>query len=92
MNRNIEIHIDELVLEGFDAHDQEGIRDGLQTALSRLFMERGLPQSLSRPSRYPGIHAGDFDLPTGTKPASIGDGIAAMVYAGIENNNSPIKK
>jgi len=92
MDSSMEIHIDELVLEGFEAHDQEGISDGLRQALTRLFMEKGLPRTLTQNSRYPGILAGDFNLAPGTKPHSIGEAIATTVFSGFENNQHPNKK
>ncbi|MBD0326005.1 MAG: hypothetical protein ICV68_06225, partial [Pyrinomonadaceae bacterium] len=48
---NIELHIEELILHGFERRDRYAIADAFERELSRLlseqFAEQGLPSSLS---------------------------------------------
>lgn len=46
MNRGpIHLHIDELVLEGFNPGDRHGIADAVQRELHLLLAERGVPEA-----------------------------------------------
>ena len=71
----IEVHIEELVLHGFDPRARWTIGDALETELRGLLVERGLPVTwLQSPQR---IDAGAF------QPASAPDsGIANAICGG----------
>ena len=92
MNRDIEIHIDELVLHGFSPHDPEGIRNAVEKDLIRLFSGQGLPSLLSLPKKLNRIDAGEFDMPTGVKAGAVGNSIAGSVYKGCKNHKNLFKK
>lgn len=62
---NIELHIEELVLHGFDPRDRHAIADAVQSELTRLVGERGLhAQSIEAPR----LDAGTIEL-NGTRGA-----------------------
>jgi hypothetical protein len=44
VSRQIELHVDELVLDGFDAADARGLGAALEAELVRLLTGGGLPQ------------------------------------------------
>lgn len=68
--REIELHIEELVLHGFDPHSRWSVADALENRLRGLLAERGLPAAwLSSPQR----------LTTTTKA---GEGMAEAIYRG----------
>jgi hypothetical protein len=92
MNRDIEIHIDELVLNGFAREDFEGIKKAVESELARLIKDQGLPGSLSSPKRFHRLDAGEFIMPKGTKAGAVGNGIAGSVYNGFKNQKSIFKK
>ena len=75
--REIEVHIDELVLHGFAPNERWTVADALQEQLRGLLVERGLPESwLASPAR---IDAGEISL---TKAATSGGQIADAIYRG----------
>jgi hypothetical protein len=74
--REIEVHIEELVLHGFAASERWKIGDALESELRGLLAAQGLPRAwLSNPERIQtAAHL--------TKPASAGFEIAAAAYRG----------
>lgn len=92
MNRDIEIHIDELVLHGFGSNDVELISKAVEMELTRLLTLNGLPASFSLARSHPQIDAGEFTMSTYAKPGNVGNNIAGLVYKGFKNHKSPIKK
>lgn len=83
--RHIELHIEELVLEGFPPGDRRHIAAAVQAELTRLFMEQGLPPALSAGTAVPSLDAGAFHMAPDTKPAAVGQQIAGNVYNGFNS-------
>ena len=78
--REIEVHIEELVLHGFKPSSQWDICDALQTQLHALLAERGLPAAWEAgPER---IDAGVAHAHILSRPSVIGTEIASAVYQG----------
>ena len=68
--RQIEVHIEELVLHGFDPLARWSVADALENQLRGLLAERGLPPAwLASPERL-------------TTASKAGEGIAEAVYRG----------
>jgi hypothetical protein len=75
--REIEVHIEELVLHNFEASARWTIADALETELQTLLRERGLPAAWQgNPER---IDAGAFRL---TSVSRAGSEIAGAVHRG----------
>ena len=79
----VELHIEELVLEGLPAKDRERIGMAVETALARLLEERGLPPALALGENTADISAGDVDIQPGATPEAIGEQIALVLYEGL---------
>jgi hypothetical protein len=79
----IELHIEELVLEGLPSRDRDRIGMAVETALARLLEERGLPPALALGESAADISAGDIDIQPGATPESIGEQIALVLYEGL---------
>ena len=47
ITKNIELHIEELVLHGFSPGDRYRIGEAVEQELTRLLADRGVPQSLA---------------------------------------------
>lgn len=77
--RSIEVHIEELVLHGFEPHQRHTIGDALQRELARLFSQPQLQPPLSRER----IDAGNIRLTPSARPAAIGAQVASAVFGGI---------
>jgi hypothetical protein len=59
--REIQVHIEELVLHGFSPADAPGIRAAVEREMARLFVDGGVPASLSGGAARDRIDAGTFE-------------------------------
>lgn len=84
MKQNIEIHIEELVLHGFEHTDRFRIGTAVAGELTRLLTERGIPPSLSHNRELPRLDGGTFNLAPNTKPELFGTQVAQGIYGGLE--------
>jgi len=88
---NLEIHIEELVLQGFDGlsarswqgMDRARISATVQSELARLFTERGIPPSLNRGGQVTSLDGGALDIAPGSGVEAIGSQIAQALYRGL---------
>lgn len=80
---NIDVHIDELVLDGFQNVDQSLLAAAIQRELSRIVAYESLPASWNENAYTASIDGGTFTLaPTG-RADSIGAHIARAVNRGL---------
>jgi len=78
--REIDVHIEELVLHGFEPANRWRIGDALQEELRGLLSAKGIPSLwLSSPER---IDAGKISCASLTKNAQAGAEIAGAAYRG----------
>jgi hypothetical protein len=80
---DIELNIDELVLDGFDSLDGSEVKLAVESALSRLLAERGVPPSLASGGLIPSAAGREFDVPSGSDASAIGGHIAEAIYGGM---------
>ncbi len=83
-SRNIELHIDELVLDGFENIDSDQFGETLQLELSRLFSERGIPALLNRGGALARLDAGEAATATDSTEGSTARQVARAIYGGFE--------
>jgi len=83
---SIEVHIEELVLHGFDPHDRHAIMDAVQQELGRLLAERGV--SAHAPLDVPRLDAGTIQL-AGTRGGAAGASIAQAVHSTLAPASAP---
>jgi hypothetical protein len=92
---NIEIHIDQLVLEGVEVRDRSRLRAAVEAELTRLLAEGGLPPGLAQGAApaasrldsshfIPGLEGGAINLPPGLPDGAAGRRIAGAVYGGLK--------
>lgn len=86
-NPNIEVHVDELILCGFPTANRYVIGDALVHELGRWFEYGESSMSLSKDAHIPVLNAGEIILPPNVKPAAVGERVAQVVYAGLNNTN-----
>lgn len=78
--REIEVHIEELVLHGIAPESRHRIAEALQSELSTLLAERGIPAPWrANPER---VEARTSKVGPQTKPVSTGEQIARAVHGG----------
>ena len=82
--RNIELHIEELVLHGFAESDRQSIGEAVKSELSRLFAEQGMPPSLEQGGSIDSLKSGDFKITPGSSAEVIGARVAQAVYGGLK--------
>ncbi len=78
--RNIELHIEELVLHGFPPTDHHRICEAVRTELARQLAEHGAPKPLARGGRISQLDAGSFDVTPGSGADTVGIQVAQSVY------------
>lgn len=78
--REINVHIEELILHGFEPANRWLIADGLEQELRGLVTTKGVPSLwLSSPER---IEGGRINSASLTKPTRAGAAIAGAAYRG----------
>ncbi len=82
--KNIELHIEELVLHGFAGSDSQIVGEAVKSELSRLFTEQGVPPSLEQGGRIDSLKGGDLKLTPGSNAEVIGARVARAVYGGLK--------
>lgn len=78
----IKLHIDEVVLHGFESADRAALGAALETELARL-LAAGDPQALAQAGQVARLDGGSFELPTHTSPEVAGTRLARAVYDGL---------
>jgi hypothetical protein len=81
----IHVHIDRLVLDGFSLAQSDGalVHAAVQHELVRLLAQRGFTPALATGGAFASIAGGTVRAGSTTRPAALGEGIAAAVHSGI---------
>jgi hypothetical protein len=81
---NVELHIEELVLHGFEPGDRYRIGEAVELELQRLLAEQGAPHLFSDNVELARMNAGTFNVEPNAKSEMIGAQVARAVYEGIK--------
>jgi hypothetical protein len=76
----IDLHIEELVLPGFDRPDAWAVGEAVRAHLTEVIHARGLPAVLGTPRGADGPDAGRPTGPRATGPEAVGAHVAATIY------------
>ncbi len=82
--RNIELHIEELVLEGFPETDQDRITAAVEKELSRLMSTGKISELLGQDNRTREVDGGRLEIEPGASAELTGIGIARSLYGGLK--------
>ncbi len=85
---SIEIHIDELELEGFAPSERYDIAEAVQRELTRLFVEGESRTSPVEWTSRDTLDAGEFALKANARGEMIGAHIAQQVYGALSARDS----
>jgi hypothetical protein len=77
------LHIEELVLHGFDPRDRYRIAAAVEAELARLLSEQRIPPSLGRGGGIPHLDGGSFEMEPGSTAKTIGSQVAQALYGGM---------
>ncbi len=82
--KSVELHIEELVLDGFSPGDHHGISESVERELSRMFTEQGSPQLMEQSGEIERLQVGKFDIKEGSRDDAIGVQVARAIYGGLK--------
>ncbi len=82
--RNIELHIEELVLDGFPSQDKNRIASVVQQELQHLLSKGELPQRMMRSDDITRLDGGAIQVEPGAPAKSTGSKIARNLYGGLQ--------
>jgi hypothetical protein len=81
---NINLQIEKLILEGVDLSPRQRrqLQAAVETELSRLCTENGIPHSLQNSSTIPKMPA-NLNITNNSNPSLMGEQIAQSIYGGL---------
>ena len=80
---SVELHIEELVLDGFAFGERYAIGDAVEREIARLLREHGIPSSVRSENAADEIKGASFNAAHNAKAPAIGRQIAQAVYHGF---------
>jgi hypothetical protein len=80
--KRVVVHIDRLVLNGFQRADRHAIAAGLQSELGRLLSEPGAAERLGGIGNVERVRAGNIQVAPSAKPESTGVSAARAITRG----------
>ncbi len=87
-NKNFEIGIDKLVLEGFTVEDGEKIKGTVERELTRLLVDEGTAGGLTESCDIAGVKGEQIAMGLGVNATSRGKQIARAIYGAIKTGNN----
>ena len=85
MDKNIEIYIDRIVLEGYDHLNKAELSMAVQEQLGSAISEQGLPNGLMNRGYHRKLNGGQMNLETRPKTQQLGSDIASGIFNGINS-------
>ena len=83
-NSTVDLHIEELVLEGFPHLDRARLGMAIGEALAHLIETQGIPAGLAQEGAIASLEGGTFTVPPESNPQAIGEQIARAIYGGLQ--------
>ena len=82
--KNIELHIEELVLHGFAPGDRFRIAEAVEQELGRLLLEQqDVSPLFEKSGKIERLNAGTFKMTPGIRPEAVGARVAQAVHSGL---------
>ena len=81
---NINLHIDELVLDGISTPEKSHVASAVSQELHRLLNQGDVPRKLTRSSHIPRLDGGKINLEPKATSKSKGSKIARNLYGGLQ--------
>jgi hypothetical protein len=77
---DVEVHIEELVLQGFAPGERYRIAEAIQHELQRLFTDESLPSCLTESRDISRFDGGSFHVTSGAGLETIGSQLGQAIY------------
>ncbi|MFQ5603173.1 MAG: hypothetical protein ACE5HS_07885 [bacterium] len=81
---DLDLHIDELVLHGFEFCDGFEVRQAMQNELQRLFLNEGISPNVAEAGQIDLLNAGAFEVPANSSARTVGFQIAQNLYGSLQ--------
>lgn len=81
--KRINIHIDRLLLRGFSSEDKQGIAEGIQLELTRMFSNAESARNLVTQGNKARLRIRSVQISLGTKPLLVGSRVGQAIGKGI---------
>ncbi len=81
---DVELHIEELILEGFAPGDRYSIGEAVERDLTRLLNEEGVPRLFSQNGDFAHLDPGIIRVASGTRAETIGRQVGQAIYQGAK--------
>ena len=85
MDKNIEIYIDRIVLDGFDHLNKAELHAAVQEHLMTMITEQGLQDGLMNSTYYGKLNGGEISLHSQPKTGQVGSDIESGIFIGINS-------
>lgn len=82
-SHHLELHIEELILQGFPGCDRDRMGSVITQELTRLLTEQGIPRSFQQSNQSVRLPGGSFEVTTGSRVEVAGAEIAQKIYGGF---------
>jgi hypothetical protein len=82
---NVEIHIEELVLDGLPIADRFALSEAVSVELARLIADQGAPALFSQSLHLTDLPGGTIVLTPGIQPESTGALVAQRLYQTLDH-------
>jgi hypothetical protein len=82
--QSVELHIEELVLDGFAPGDRYLIAESIEREVALLLAELGVPSSLARGGEIACLNAGALEIAEDSRAGAIGARVARALYEGLD--------
>jgi hypothetical protein len=79
----LRLHVDELVLHGFQSANRFTIGKAVERELARLFATNGVPPSLARLGQIAYLDGRSFEMKPSRQPTALGAQVASAVYQAL---------
>ena len=80
---SVDLHIHELVLNGFPPAHRYAIGDAVERELTRLFTEQGTPMEIMRDVEIAHLNGGAINVKPGSNAETTGIQLARAIYGGL---------
>jgi hypothetical protein len=80
---SVQLHIEELVLHGFESAMRYRIGESVEHELTRLFNEQGVPTSITYDSETAHLDGGRLQVDRDSTAREIGARVAQAIYGGL---------
>jgi hypothetical protein len=78
------LHVEELVLDGFEPAQRYALGEAFESELGRLFAERGVPEGLTEDIEIAHLDGGAINLKPGASADEAGIQLARTIYGGFD--------